>query len=1205
MISAFIEVLYCMNVCGSFISLSLSVFFLFPLKGADSSDTNWENFFQILSSGENAISAAPADQKANLLKKNLRLSVSQIVENSSESLEGEEISDVLEYLIPVFDVWGDQDKCGQVLAGILGLPPERVGKISSLSQIKAFEKELRQAVALKRMKTFADHYNYAAMERAILHLSSKYPNVYKKGETHLQKLKELKASHPDIKNWIASATMKDFDELKGLVDFRMTALVKENPEVNFKDLLFVRRYSSTGNATHHQADKPENFWGLTMPDEGKTYYSEIISRDIKEIESSGARIFTNDRWTGFIDLNFEGDKLLMTSNRFDKENRRPWDIFELDMKTGEALSLTDTMPLDTDSYDGCYLPDGRIMFVNTSGYQGVPCDDGNPYVGNLHLLDRKNDAVRRLTLDQDNNYSPTMLADGRVLYLRWEYTESAHYFSRILMHMNPDGTDQKEYYGSNSYWPNSLFKAKPIPGKPGMFISTVSGHHGTKRVGELALFDINRGRYETEGAIQKIPGYGKPVENITKDSLVNNIATPYFTDPYPLSETFFLASCSLAPTNYRMNIVFCDVFDNIIPLTATNSLTYEEPKPLQARKKPPVIPDRVDLKSTKATAYITNINEGRAMKGVPAGKAKALRVFTSEYSPRHYGSHYAMGIESNWDLKVIYGTTPVEKDGSVIFEVPANQPVTVQVLDEKGRALALMRSWFTAMPGETLSCIGCHEKQNEAPPARKTLASRKKPSQLTPWHGPARTFSFLNEIQPVLDKNCIACHNGDKKEMPNFASTDAVKGGLAQTLSRGFAPGSVSYYALHPYVRRNGPEGNYKGLEPCEFLADTSELIQVLEKGHHGVKLSPEEWDRLYTWIDMNVPYIGYWPGDINESRMARRYELHQRFTTIKRDYVTMYDYLYKRQPVQAAGMPASVKEEKPAPTVEGFPFAVQKELEQVSYDLGNNVSMKFRKIPAGKFVMGSNEETPAESPAHAMTISSPYWMGETEVSLEQYRQFDPEYKNGYYDMHWKDQVRPGYDMDENPQYPAIRITWTKAMEFCRWLSQKTGKKVTLPTEAQWEFAARAGSDKPLSFGDRKEDFSAYANLADLSLKKLAVYGIDPQPIPNADKTMDFVPREEWDDKYLNLAPVAHYKPNAFGLYDMIGNASEWTRSEYVSYPWKDDDRNGKDENIDVERVVRGGSWRDRPIRATTTWRWKYPAWRKIHNVGFRVIIED
>lgn len=1197
-----------MKAFGSLIALSLSVFLICPLQGqwADSSNNHWENVFQILSSGESSVSEAPANQKVNLLKKNLRQNVSRIVKTLPESLVGEEIADVIEYLMPVFDAWGDPGQCGLVLAGLLDIPQERVGKISSLSQIKDFETELRQAVALKRMKTFAEHYDYEAMERAILHLSSKYPDVYKNGVIHLQQLKTLKAKHPDIKNWIAAATMKDFQELKELVDFRMTVLVKENPEVNVKDVIFVRRYSSTGNATHHQADKPENFWGLTMPEEGKTYYSEIIKRDIQDIESSGNKVFTNDRWTGFIDLNFDGDKLLMTTNRFDKENRRPWDIFELDLKTGNAQSLTDTMPLDTDSYDGCYLPDGRILFVNTSGYQGVPCDDGNPYVGNLHLLDRKSNAVRRLTLDQDNNYSPTMLADGRVLYLRWEYTESAHYFSRILMHMNPDGTDQKEYYGSNSYWPNCLFKAKPIPGKAGMFIATVSGHHGTKRVGELVLFDSNRGRSETEGAIQHIPGYGKPVANITKDMLVDNISTPYFTDPYPFSETSFLASCSLAPTNNHMNIVFCDIFDNIVPLTATHSLTYEEPRPLQSRKKPPVIPDRVNLNSAKATVYITNINQGRAMKDVPAGKARALRIFTSEYSPRHYGSHYAMGVESNWDLKVIYGTTPIEKDGSVMFEVPANQPVTVQVLDEHGRALALMRSWFTAMPGETLSCIGCHEKQNEAPPARKVLASTKKPASLTTWHGPARTFSFLNEIQPVLDKNCITCHNGDNKEIPNFASTDPVKGVMTQALSRGFAPGSGSYYALHPYVRRNGPEGNYQGLNACEFFVDTSELVQLLAKGHHDVQLSSEDWDRLYTWIDMNVPYLGYWPGDVNESRMARRYELHQRFTTIKRDYVTMYDYLYQRQPVKATDMTVSLKKEQQNPVVvEGFPFTMQKELEQVSYDLGNNVSMKFRKIPAKHFVMGSNDETAAERPAHVALISSPYWMGETEVSLAQYRQFDPEYKNGYYDMHWKDQVRPGYNMDENTQYPAIRISWVKAMEFCQWLSQKIGKKVTLPTESQWEFAARAGSDKALAFGKVDEDFSTHANLADVSLKKLAVYGIDPQPIPNADKSMDFVPRTEWDDKYLNLAPVAHYKPNAFGLYDMIGNAAEWTRSEYVSYPWKDDGRNGQEGNMDVERVVRGGSWRDRPIRATTTWRWKYPAWRKIHNVGFRVIIED
>ena len=83
------------------------------------------------------------------------------------------------------------------------------------------------------------------------------------------------------------------------------------------------------------------------------------------------------------------------------------------------------------------------------------------------------------------------------------------------------------------------------------------------------------------------------------------------------------------------------------------------------------------------------------------------------------------------------------------------------LLDGEGRALALMRSWFSAMPGETLSCIGCHERQNCAPPARAVMASRQKPAPIVPWYGPARTFSFMNEVQPVLDRHCIRCHTAE------------------------------------------------------------------------------------------------------------------------------------------------------------------------------------------------------------------------------------------------------------------------------------------------------------------------------------------------------------------------------------------------------------------------------------------------------------
>ena len=117
-------------------------------------------------------------------------------------------------------------------------------------------------------------------------------------------------------------------------------------------------------------------------------------------------------------------------------------------------------------------------------------------------------------------------------------------------------------------------------------------------------------------------------------------------------------------------------------------------------------------------------------------------------------------------------------------------------------------------------------------------------------------------------------------------------------------------------------------------------------------------------------------------------------------------------------------------------------------------------------------------------------------------------------------------------------------------------KKVTLPTEAQWEYAARGGADTDFFFGERDADFSAYANLGDVTLKELAVSGVDPRPIKNPNRFWDFVPRDEkYNDGKLHLAPVKSYTPNAYGLYDMIGNAAEWTRSEYRPYPWKEGGR--------------------------------------------------
>lgn len=999
----------------------------------------------------------------------------------SEPAAADDCGDAMVLLVPVFQAWPDGKAAGSTLAEILSVPAESIGAVSSWDDLVKHQEAIQKRVRFLRLKKLAAYYDSAAIRRAVKRNRDKYGERYAGAEGFLARLDEWEKELGPLDRWVEQAGSGQAARLREMVDLRRKALIEALPEQNgLKAWVSVRRFNPSGKSSFNH-DRPANWQGISsMPESGRRYRSVIVKFNGVSSSSPVEQLLADDRWVGHLDIDFSGEKLMFTGNGFGKKENRPWDVFELDLKTGKKESLTAHMPADTDSYNSCYLPDGRIIFVNTSGMQGVPCVAGVDYVGNLHLYDREKKTTRRLTFDQDNNWFPTMLPDGRVMFLRWEYTESAHYFSRVLMHMNPDGSDQKEYYGSNSYWPNSLFNARPLPGRPGMFAGIVSGHHGVKRLGELVLFDVNR---------------------------------------------------------------------------------------------------------------------GRAMAGVPRGEARALRVFMSEYSPRNTGSHYAMGMESNWDLKVLYGTVPVNPDGSAIFTAPACQPLTLQVLDGEGRALALMRSWFTAMPGETLSCIGCHERQNCAPPARAVMASRQKPAPIVPWYGPARTFSFMNEVQPVLDRHCIRCHTAESKArggVPDFMTLEAVKGAPA--------PGSVSYWNLHPYVRRNGPEGNYLGLAPTEFFADTSELYQLLKKGHHGVEMPQEDWNRLVTWMDMNAPYLGEWPGERNEGLLKRRYDLHGRFSGAERNYVTMKDSLFRRSSggsISDAGKPITRAGGKSIPVPEA-------RNETLTVDLGNGVNMTFRRIPAGKFRMGNERETPAERPVSTVGIERPFWMGEAEVTLEQYRRFDPEYANGWYDMHYKDQVRPGYDMDADPRFPVIRVPWARAMEFCRWLSGKTGKKVTLPTEAQWEYAARGGEDTDFFFGERDADFSAYANLGDVTLKELAVSGVDPRPIKNPNRFWDFVPRDEkYNDGKLHLAPVKSYRPNAYGLYDMIGNAAEWTRSEYRPYPWKEGD--GRNEGLDsrVPRAVRGGSWYDRPRRATSSWRWGYPGWRPVYNVGFRVIIED
>ena len=236
----------------------------------------------------------------------------------------------------------------------------------------------------------------------------------------------------------------------------------------------------------------------------------------------------------------------------------------------------------------------------------------------------------------------------------------------------------------------------------------------------------------------------------------------------------------------------------------------------------------------------------------------------------------------------------------------------------------------------------------------------------------------------------------------------------------------------------------------------------------------------------------------------------------------------------------------------------------EMTLDLGNKVTMKLVLIPAGKFIMGSPESeqreaakaaalagyndalaalakanAKTEGPQHQVRISKPFYMGVYDVTQEQWEAVMGTTLTQQRDRAGKSLTLPG----AGKNYPMYYVSWNEVMEFCRKVSAKTGKKVRLPTEAEWEYACRAGSKTRFDFGNNDTDLGDHAWYTGNS-----------------------------DDK---THPVGQKKPNAWGLYDMLGNVSQWCSDYYMdSYAdAKDTDPQGPASG--TERVARGGSWFD------------------------------
>jgi len=1081
--------------------------------------------------------------------------------------------------------------------------------------------------------------DFAALRLAVRDMGETFPRAYPRAAEYLRHAEAIEKRLPEIRRGLLRGDDEAVRQAEQVVAFQREALLA-NPLLDFDRMLVIDR-KPIGDARRGESVHRGMAEFLGLPQQAswqldrirKTYGWDNEIAVLSNLRSA-PKLRTLYRppvpkLISDIDLHYDAKRMLLSM----PGSSHKWQVFEMGLDGRPANQLTPAAQRDVHNFDACYLPSGKIAFISTAPFQGVPCSDGI-VVAMAYRMDADGGNIRRLAFDQDHDYCPTVTNDGRILYLRWDYTDLPHQWPRILFTMNPDGTGQREYYGSGSYWPNAVFFARPIPGHPTKIAGIVTGHH-VGRVGDLVIFDPALGRFEADGVVQRIPGRGKKVKPVIMDKLTIN-QWPKFTHPWPLGDpstglgagNYFLVSCKPTPGDL-WGIYLVDTFDNMTLIKEVEGRALFEPIPLRSRPRPPIIPERTEPARADALMYIEDVYAGPGLAGVPRGAVKKLRLFSYHFAYRHNtGGQHRIGTDGPWEPKRILGTVPVEADGSALFRVPAKTPISIQPLDVEGKALQLMRSWTTAMPGEFVSCVGCHEKQNAAPASRRTIATGKRPAEIQPWHGPVRGFSFPREVQPVLDRYCVGCHDGSKRpdgkkladlrggrdEYVVLAARDPkpkrIRGAWREDLVRKYSGVfEPAYFELRRFVRVGGLESDLHVQPPGEFHADTTELVQMLRKGHHGVTLDRDAWERITTWIDLNAPCHGTWRETIGTATAAgdhrRRLDLMALYGGINDDLeVIDSTAVQKIEPILPKPAPKCTPAKVECP---GWPFdaaaARRRQGAAVpsarrTVDLGGGVTMKMVLVPAGEFVMGDPGGEVDERPAARVRIDKPFWMGVCEVTNEQYARFDPSHESRFEHgtASFNSERALGPRLDGATQ-PVVRISWKEAAAFCRWLSERSGLRVALPTEAQWEYACRAGTDTPLHYGGVAADFSRFANVADATINKWATYN-------EVRRSADQVPRDaRFNDGSLVTAKVGRYQPNAWGLRDMHGNVWEWTRSSYRPYPYRaDDGRNIA--SPEGRKTIRGGSWYDRPKRCRSAFRLSYPAWQKVYNVGFRIVCE-
>ena len=692
--------------------------------------------------------------------------------------------------------------------------------------------------------------NVESLRLAIEDLIQTYGDQYPDGQSYLRRLQSV-------------------DE-EGFAELQREALLA-NPLVSGQPLLYVVRAPDT-DGTHHYVE-PQSFQkhGSVL----KTI--DLANGRTETIVETSEGIIRNPC------VHFDGRRILFAMSRSRDEN---FNIFEIDLDSPTKNVKQLTNMSDVSDVDPIYMVDDSIVFSSNRDLKFVPCD--LQMVPQLFRMAPEGANVHQITRSQAHENQVSLMPDGRILYSRWDYVDRNFGDGHSFWVVNPDGTNPALIWGNNTTHPSTGWSARYIPGT-GRLLCILGVHHGSLG-GALAILDPHtaiegiesivrtwpaevKGRFqqEREASIESAGGLRKTLQmwspvmrhlwstdpnmRLYKHTDALRRVKPWYNTPWPLSEKYFL--CVRAEARKASTAIYLiDVFGNEFMVHVEGAGCFS-PMPLAPSSRPIMLPSRRDYGNGDGEFYIQDVYQGTHMKDIERGTVKAVRIVEaiSKRGVSNWAEWSGLGGQNpcmNWmdfNAKQVLGTAPVEEDGSAYFAVPSDRFIYFQLLDENGMMVHSMRSGTSIHSGEKMACVGCHESRYTASPSANqeinTLASQRSPSKLRQWYGPSRPFSYANEVQPVLDKHCLECHD--------FGKDGAQKIVLSGDKTASF---NVSYMELwrKGYVGGlgAGPAGN---LPPKSWGSHTSKLVKLLKEGHKGVELDDECMDRLITWIDINGPY--------------------------------------------------------------------------------------------------------------------------------------------------------------------------------------------------------------------------------------------------------------------------------------------------------------------------------------------------------------